>query len=41
MDFILALMPLLVILAARTLCTLNPRPVPSYLEKKPRNGLRA
>ena len=41
MNLLLALMPVLVILAFRTLCTLNPAPVPVYLENKPRNGLRA
>lgn len=30
----LALMPILVILAFRTLCTLRPPPVPTYLKEK-------
>lgn len=34
MNALLALMPVLVILAFRTLCTLKPAPVPTYLEKK-------
>ena len=41
MNLLLVLMPVLVILAFRTLCTLNPPPVPAYLEKKLRNGSAA
>lgn len=39
MDALLALMPLLVLLACRTLCTLWPAPVPTYLEKRPSHEL--
>jgi hypothetical protein len=31
---LLSLMPVLVILAFRTLCTLRPAPVPRYLERR-------
>jgi hypothetical protein len=33
-GLLLSLMPVLVILAFRTLCTLRPAPVPTYLEKR-------
>jgi hypothetical protein len=32
-GFFLSLMPVLVILAFRALCTLRPAPVPTYLER--------
>jgi hypothetical protein len=35
-PIILSLLPVLVLLAFRTLCTLRPAPVPTYLEKKAR-----
>ena len=35
MALLLSLMPVLVILACRTLCTLGPPPVPTYLKKRP------
>lgn len=39
MNFLLVLMPVLVILVCRTLCTVRPAPAPIYLEKNPRNGV--
>jgi hypothetical protein len=38
-PLMLALMPVLVILACRTLCTMTPPPVPTYgVIGRPRNG---